>query len=747
MSLEGARGRQADRADGPAFGKPYFPGPAEGSSMTAAPGRGGRGWGPPAAPPGPAPALPPMQPPGLEQGFDLVGWLSAPRNSGTPGIFGLGPAARPARESADEAPGVPAWKLLLRALLNLVVAWEVFYYLGSLIGAEVNILLRPYVGGGFGLMLTNWLVDLIEIALLAKLFGRMGRWPLVWRRYGLPTARVLARRLAGATEGRVAIPVQGLGHPAQPEDPWQAFRALAHAEDLQLLDQETAQGRVDDVDHQRLNRALDYVRDQPERLTALLDAVRDHGAAACGHPSGARDLPGRAARHDLLLRQVRIGATQDVPKNPPAYRGTDLALDPVLLGTSLLAVGPAGTGKTARLARPVAEALCLQALAGTAAVVVVGADDADLGPDAWYDVVVDPGPGADHRTGYGLDLFGGARSADAAAAQLADALLPDELASRADAARQALQQVVGPFRAAHRRPPGVRELAQLLRGEPAAWAGLQEALGSLGLLEEHRYELAQRERMHGQADDPGALLADRLALLDRPVFAGSFNPSARSAAQPAAARPLFAMHALDHPLRVRVKLPEQSHPEAARIIARLAVGQFLHAAAARQDRSLFAGLVVDDASTVIDNQTVRGLQRLRGAHAGAVLLLRTLVDLPEPLRAPLFGAVGGRMAFPGIAPWDGKLFAETWGTVWVDERDVTRAPDTSGGFLKRGWRGARALLEGERAETESVTTRRVERRRWSPSDLAQVLPGGHAVLSLTAVDGTPVPPLLVDLRG
>jgi hypothetical protein len=45
-----------------------------------------------------------------------------------------------------------------------------------------------------------------------------------------------------------------------------------------------------------------------------------------------------------------------------------------------------------------------------------------------------------------------------------------------------------------------------------------------------------------------------------------------------------------------------------------------------------------------------------------------------------------------------------------------------------------------------VTTRRVERQRWSPSDLAHGLPGGHAVLSLTAPDGTAVPPLLVDLR-
>jgi len=722
MSLEGARGRRVGQLGDP---ESYPP-------LLAEPVAAGR----PARAPGP--------------GFDLVGWLAAPRHTGIPGVYGLGPAPRAKHEQEDAETVAPAWKLLLRALLNLVVAWEVFYYLGSLVGAEVHNLLRPYVGEGFGLTLTAWLVDLVEIALLVKVFGGMGRWALVWRRYGLPSARAAARRLAGAAEGRVAIPAQGVAQP-QAVDPWREFRALAHPQDLELVELETERGGVADIDHQRLNRALECVRDRPDRLTALLDAVRDHGAAACAHPSGARDLAGRGARHDLLLRQVRLGLAEDVPKNPAEYRGTELALDPVLLGTSLLAVGPAGTGKTARLARPVAEALCLQALAGTAVAVVVGGDAADLGPDAWYDVVISPGS-AD--AGYGLDLYGGARSADAAAAQLADALLPDELASRTDAARQALQQVVGPFQAAYRRPPGVRELSLLLRGEPEAWDGLRQALHAAGVIEEYRHELAQRERTRGQGDDPGALLADRLALLDRPAFAGCFNPSASAGSGRAWAagpvpdsRPLFAMHALDHPLRVRLRLPEHSHPEAARIMARLAVGQFLHAAGVRQDRSLFAGLVVDDASGVIDAHSVRGLQRLRGAHAGAVLLLRTLADLPERLRAPLFGAVGGRMAFPGIAPWDGALFAETWGTVWVEEKDVTRAPDTSGGFLKRTWRSARAVLDGERAQTESVTTRRVERPRWSPSDLAQLLPGGHAVLSLTAVDGTPVPPLLVDLRG
>ncbi|WP_052441874.1 hypothetical protein [Streptacidiphilus anmyonensis] len=670
-------------------------------------------------------------------GFDLVGWVSAKRHRTPAGVFGLGPEPRPSDEKTLADDAIPGWKLLLRAALNFVVALELYMWLtgGTLVWALRFVwpsLISAAGRNEFWAVTLLYFLYLPLALLLVFVFGRMGRWKAVWRRFGSPLWVQL--RAAGASAPTGAPRRE----PSEQLDVWAPLRAVAGVGALGLLDSETAQGRVGDVDHQRLLRALECVRHDPARLGALVDAVREYGAVACAHPSGARDLPGRSPASDLLLRQLRLGAAENVPKNPAGYRGADVALDPLLLGTSLLAVGPAGSGKTTRLTRPVAEALCLQALTGTAVVVVVGAADADLGPAAWYDVVVAPGdPGAR----YGLDLFGGALHADEAAARLADALLPDELALRTEAARLALQQIVGPFEAGFGRLPGVRELVLLLRGEERAWTGLLAAVRESGALERHQHELAQRERMHGLADDPGALLADRLALLDRPVFARCFNASAGDAES----LPLFALRALDHPLRVRIALPDHSHPEAARILGRLVVGQFLHAAASRADRSLFAGLVVDDASAAVDTHAIRGLQRLRSANGGAVLGLRTLVDVPESLRAPLFGAVGGRMAFPGLAPWDGRLFEEAWGTVWVDERDVTRAVDTSGGIVRRSLRGMRALLEGERAQTESVTTRKVERRRWSASDLAQVLPRGHAVVSLTSVDGTQVPPLLVRL--
>ncbi|CAN3983019.1 ATP-binding protein [Kitasatospora purpeofusca] len=662
--------------------------------------------------------------------FDLTAWASALRPEADPGIFRQ--EHRQLDPDRAEAAKVPTWPLLLRAGLNAVVGWFAYLYGTQLLmyllvwfGRQTGIgpLAEPSEAGA---MFTLLIANVAVLAVVIKVFGRMGRWPEVWRRYALPLlSRTVTEEVPAAEEEQ--------SEAARRRDPWAVLRQGGAAVAAGRLDGEA----VGDVDYVRIRRAWESAQADPAFLPAFVEQVSQRGAAAFAHPSEARELPGRAERHDLLLGQVRLGTAQDVPKNPLTHRSAGFALDPVVLGTSLLAVGPAGTGKTARLARPVAEALCLQALAGTACAVVIGAADADLGPDAWYDVVIAPG---DPASRYGLDLYGAAQDPDEAAARLAEALLPDELTARAETARTALQQMVGPFHAAFGRYPGVRELRALLAGEPDSLEALVKGLRAAERLGSFERDLEHREHQRGRADDPGALLADRLALLDRPAFEGAF-------ATDGTGRPPFAMRVLDHPLRVRVKLPERSHPEAARMLSRLLVGQFVQAAGSRGDRSLFAGLVVDDASAALDAGIVRGLQRLRGANAGVVLLLRTLVDLPEALRAPLFGAVGCRAAFPGIAPWDGKLFSEAWGTHLVRETAVTLAPDTSGGIVRRAGRLGRKALSGTTAQTESVTTREVERLRWSPSDLAHALPAGHAVVSLTAVSGEQVPPLLVDLRG
>lgn len=381
--------------------------------------------------------------------------------------------------------------LLLRALLNLLVACVVY-----LNGAD---LMARFLGDTFGVRHVSapyaipvLLLENIPFVLIAVMvFGRMGRWREVWRRFGAPV-------LAGATTEERVQPAPAEEVPER--DVWRALRAGGQLGAAQRLDQETAAGLVTDVDYVRIHRVYQDVLAEPRLVGAFGEQVAGRGAAACAHPSEARDLPVRVAEHDLLVGQVRLGTAQDVPKNSAAHRGAGFALDQQVLGTSLLAVGPAGTGKTARLARPVAEALCLQALARTACVVVIGAAEAELGPDGGYDVVIAPG---DPSSAYGLDLYGVAHDPDEAAARLADALLPDELALRAESARIALQQVVGPFHAGYGRYPTVRELRALLGGDPQGWEALLKALGTAGRLTAYESDVQHRQRQHGRADDPG----------------------------------------------------------------------------------------------------------------------------------------------------------------------------------------------------------------------------------------------------
>ncbi|MFD6886983.1 ATP/GTP-binding protein [Streptomyces sp. NPDC059957] len=548
------------------------------------------------------------------------------------------------------------------------------------------------------------------------------------------------RRPAGVDEASTHGGTQPAGRPIAaggPDDPatWTEVRAAGLVEVADRLGAEVAAGRMNDVDHVRIRRAWETVRADPSRARAFADAVRDKGAGACVHPSGARDLPVRAARHDLLARQVLLGTVQDGERNPYARRGSGIALDPTVLGTSLLAIGPSGAGKTSYLVRPVVESLALQALAGQAAVVVVASTGTALGPDAGYDVVIRVG---DPDSVYDLDLYGGATDPDEAAMLLAEGFVGDLPGIDVRRAATALAQLLGPFRAAHGRFPGVPELRELLDHVPVALAALREALEVAGQQRMLR-ELDARERQHGAPADPGPALADRVALLDRPAFSQFFDTTG-------AGRP-FSLRALEHPLRVRVDLPERGHADASRMLARLLLAQFNAAAAARTDRSLFALLAFDDASHTLTPEAVRGIQRLRSANAGVLLTLRTLDDVPEALRTPLLGAVGCRMAFSGVTTWDGKRFAETWGTEWVETRDITHRTVFADQPLTRAIHAFRKLVSGKAVTTDAVTVRQVERERWSASDLAHVVPPGHAVLSLTSVRGERAAPLLVRLGG
>ncbi|MEC3997490.1 ATP-binding protein [Actinacidiphila sp. DG2A-62] len=685
---------------------------------------------PPTRPaPVPRPAVPPP-PVKAPPASALEVWLRTPREHDAPGIYAFGHVPR----TAPDPDRLPARRLLGGAVLALLVGlfvWSLFrnyfdFWIWPVIWFTPDHW-RSGAGGdtnAFNIATRTWAT--LCTVLLALVFARFGNWAEVWRRWARPALRKLwdGPEPGAAPEDR-PDPVQ-----------WPELREARQDALADRLATEVRTGRMNDVDYARIKRAWSVVQAQPGRLDAFADAVLRHGAEACAHPSGARDLPHRGARHDLFAGQVRIGRGADDDRNPYQHRGSGIGLDATLLGTGLLVVGPPGSGKTRHVVRPVVESLCLQALAGQAAVVAVGAGGADLGPAGSFDVVISL---ADPASRYDLDLYGGGTDPDAAAGALAEALLDPDTGEEGDQRRAAtaLSQLLGPFAAAHRRFPSVTELRELLDGVPHAHAALRDALDAAGAMAMAR-ELEARMRQAGLPGHIGPRLADRVALLDRPAFAGFFDVTGHS-------RP-FSMYALEHPLRVRIDLPERGHAEASRILARLVVAQFTAAVTARRDRSLFACLVMDDAAHTITADAVRGLSRLRSANAGALLALRTLDDAPEHLRTALLGAVGCRMALAGITTWDGRRFAEAWGTTWVETRDVTRTPDQSGGVLRRAGRGVRKLFTGEAVTTESVTVRKVERERWSASDLAHGVPAGHAVLSLTTTGGEHAPPILLDLR-
>ncbi|MFE9457859.1 ATP/GTP-binding protein [Streptomyces californicus] len=563
-------------------------------------------------------------------------------------------------------------------------------------------------------------------ALIAALvlwpFARLGRWREL----------LAARRGAGTpTPAAEAVPAT-----ATSADQWPDLRAAGWTDAADTLAAEVRTGRMNDVDVARLRHAWKLAAQRPDRLAPLAEAVLRNGGAAALHPSGRRDLPLRTARHDVLTGQVRIGRCADDPHNPYVRRGTGLALEPALLGTSLLAVGPPGAGKSDRLIRPVVEALALRALAGQAAVLAVGGAGAPLGPDDAFDVVVRVGhPGSAHD----IDLYGGTTDPDEAAAVLAEGLVGDIGSLDSRRAATVLAQLLGPYRAAHGHFPSVPALRELLDGAPDALTALRAALEAGGHQAMLR-ELDARSRQAGGPGDPASVLADRVALLDRPAFAGFFATGAD-------ARP-FELRALgQYPLRVRVDLPERGHAEASRLLTRLLLAQFTAITAARADTTLFACLVLDDATHAVTAETIRGIRRLRSVNAGAVLALRTVDDVPEALHTPLLGAVGCTAAFSGITTWDGKRFAEAWGKEWVETREVAQHTVFADQPFTRALHALRKLVTGKAVTTDAVTVRQVERERWSASELAYSIPAGHAVLSLTTVQGEHAPPLLVHLDG
>ncbi len=588
---------------------------------------------------------------------------------------------------------------------------------------DAVVALVALVSGGFDVFAsTVFKVGLYTVITLLVVwpFARIGGW------WAYVKERVAARKAAAGPTGPAPAD--------RPREQWPDLREAGQYEAAELLTAEVSGGRMNDVDCARVEHAWALAR-RDGLLAGFRDTVLRQGAAAWVHPSGARDLARRSAHHDLSAGQVRIGRWVAADRAPLAYHGAGAALGPEVLGTSLLAVGPPGSGKTRQLIEPVTEALALRALTGQGAFVAVSAPGTPLAADSAFDVVVRIG---DRDSVHDLDPYADSEDPDEAAAFLAEALVGDLDTVGTESAATALAQVLGPYRAAYGSFPALPVLRELLESEPAVLSALRDALAGEEFTVMRR-ELDVRIRQAASPADVGRALADRLALLNRPVFDGFFGAGGT-------ARPFSLRSLAQYPLRVRIDLPEHGHEEAARLITRLVLAQFC-AVVRDNRRPHFACLVLDDATGTITAGSVRRIQRLRSQNAGVVLALRTVGDVPEALHGPLYGAVGCRMAFSGVTTWDGGRFAQAWGTAWVETRDVAEHTVFADQPMTRAIHALRKLVTGKAVTTDAVTVRTVERERWSASELAHEVPPGHAVLSLTTVEGEHAPPLLVNLRG
>ncbi|MBO8189185.1 ATP-binding protein [Streptomyces spirodelae] len=705
-------------------GEPWTSGSNESSS---------RALTPPSVPPPPTKAPPTALPP-------LAAWLRTPRPEAGPGIWRCGYEPR----SPKDLDQTPTRRLVVGALASAFLCWALISLLWD--GYLGDYWVWPYVAimpdstrGDMIWVIGSWVYALGITFGIVIFFARLGRLPELGRR---------ALQRAQQAPQPTGAPPPPRHHPTPPpeQDPvhWPHLRAAGAEQAADRLRDELLAGALSDVDQARLERAWQVARSQ-QNVEAFVREVVSKGAAACPHGSRQRDVSARVALHDLVLRQVRIGQATDSDRNPYQYRGAGIALDPGVLGTSALVVGPAGSGKTARVVRPVVESLCLQALSGQAAVIYVttGSVNRTAPADDAFDVVVGVG---DPDSVYGLDLYGGVTDPDEAATLLAEALVGDLTTSPAggDSRRAAtlLAQLIGPYQAVHARFPDVPELRELLHDD-AAVGELRSALESKGRRGSTWVRELDAYRRQARSGTLDSVLEDRIALLDRPIFEDFFT----APGSPPARRRPFSVRALDRPVRARIDLPERGHAEASRILARLLLAQFSACAAARPDRSLFAALVLDDASQTVTPNALRGLQQLRSAHAGVLLTLRGLDEVPEHLRSSLLGAVGCRAVCAGVSPWDAERFAEAWGTEWVETRTVTNRQLVSDEPMTKVLHGLRKMATGRYVSAESVTVRQEQRQRWSASELANELPPGHAVLSMTTVRGERTPPVLTNLNG
>ena len=546
--------------------------------------------------------------------------------------------------------------------------------------------------------------------------------------------------------------------PVSVEQPWDVLRLHPGASRAVItLDQAYAAGQFTELDWLRISAACTSVSgDTPEMWNFVAD-VEANGVRAAAHHSGVTRLSASPfAEHKLTEGRVRLGVVTGHNRNPQDYRGATFGVNVDALRTSMLVIGPPGSGKTRSFALPIVEHLVLQSLANRASVLVMDPKGDDFDYEDWFDYTIDP-----LNPTVGFSLYGGSDDADEVADRLASAMLPSDISGDKayfiDAGKNALYFVLAPFKEAFGRWPRVGELLELLNCEPKAINRVRAQLGQKGKDSVRQYGalLDRRVEQAGQRVDPARGLIERFSLLDRPKLTRLFDDT----------EPRFEMREMNRPIRVRVVLPEAQMPDASRFLARLITSQFVQVvSSSTTNRNIFKGFVCDESGPFVDQFVARAVQKVRSNNAGLVLLAQSLTDFDKLILPTLLGSVGCRALFGNISPEDAKMFSAIWGTEQRADISYSSSQGSSSGMSSGQSNGVSSSGGGwfsddktTHSESSSVTqsfgastnngmTRRmVETAIWSPGELVNQIPPRHCILSLASSTGERTPPLMVNL--
>ncbi|MCC3779709.1 ATP-binding protein, partial [Streptomyces sp. UNOB3_S3] len=187
MEPPGARGGRMPRQAGPP-GEPPAPLPVEPAGMPLPVEAA-------VAPPVEVvPPRPEAEPPaGGTAGAPFLSWLRTPRPDAAPGVWTFGHRPRP----PEEPDRIPGRQLLSSAVISLLCGWLLWSLLWN------GYLGHYWIWPLFALtpdswreegMLAVWVVYgyyVLVALVLVVVFGRLGRWPQVWRRWAVPALRRL----------------------------------------------------------------------------------------------------------------------------------------------------------------------------------------------------------------------------------------------------------------------------------------------------------------------------------------------------------------------------------------------------------------------------------------------------------------------------------------------------------------------------------------------------------------------------